>query len=108
MANITLSHKQSAICRKKISVNHPRGKTDKRSKGYNTLGQLVSMVFCQFSNYDSLRDISNWLNSANGNSNQPGICRAPLKSTVAYQNAQRDSPVFRDILYETYRHSGHY
>ena len=60
-------------------------KTDKYWKGQNTWGQLVSMVFCRFSNCDSGRDISNGLNSANGNLNHPGICRALSKSAVDYQ-----------------------
>ena len=30
--------------------------------------------------------------------------RAPSKSTVAYQNAHRDSGVFRDIFYALYSH----
>ena len=80
--------------------------TDKHSKGYDTWSQLVSMVFSQFSQCDSVRDISNGLKSATGNLNHLGISRAPSKSTVAYQNANRDSCVFRDIFYSTYRYFG--
>ena len=64
------------------------------------------MVFCQFSNCDSVRDISNGLKSATGNLNHLGISRAPSKSTVAYQNAHRDCSVFRDIFYRLYQHFG--
>ncbi len=64
------------------------------------------MVFCQFSNCNSVRDISNGLKSATGNLNHLGIIRAPSKSTVAYQNAHRDSNVFRDIFYALSRHFG--
>ena len=63
-------------------------------------------MFCQFSGCDSVRDISNGLNSANGNLNHLGICRAPFKSTVAYQNAKRDSGVFRRIFYALLAHFG--
>ena len=80
--------------------------TDKHCKGYDTWSQLVSMVFCQFSQCDSVRDISNGLRSATGNLNHLGIRRAPSKSTVAYQNAHRDSGVFRDIFYALYSHFG--
>ena len=73
--------------------------TDKFCKGYNTWSQLISMIFCQFSCCDSVRDISNGLKSATGNLNHLGISRAPSKSTVAYQNANRDSNVFREIFY---------
>ena len=80
--------------------------TDKHCKGYDTWSQFVSMVFCQFSQCDSLRDISNGLRSATGNLNHLGISRAPSKSTVAYQNANRDSGVFRNIYYALYAHFG--
>ena len=81
-------------------------KTDKHSKGYDTWSQFISMMFCQLSGCDSVRDISNGLNSANGNLNHLGICRAPSKSTVAYQNAKRDSGVFRRIFYALLAHFG--
>ncbi len=81
-------------------------RTDKHCKGYDTWSQLVSMIFCQFSCCDSVRDISNGLKSATGNLNHLGISRAPSKSTVAYQNAQRNGCVFRDIFYMLYRHFG--
>lgn len=55
---------------------------------------------------DSVRDISNGLKSATGNLNHLGISRAPSKSTVAYQNAHRDSSVFRDIFYSLFHHFG--
>lgn len=80
--------------------------TDKHCKGYDTWSQFVSMMFSQFSNCDSVRDISNGLNSANGNLNHLGIARAPSKSTIAYQNAHRNSKVFRDIYYATFQHFG--
>lgn len=80
--------------------------TDKHCKGYDTWSQLVSMVFCQFSQCDSVRDISNGLKSATGNLNHLGISRAPSKSTVAYQNANRKSDVFRDIFYKLYGYFG--
>ena len=81
-------------------------KTDKHSKGYDTWSQFISMMFCQLSGCDSVRDISNGLNSANGNLNHLGICRAPSKSTVAYQNTKRDSGVFRRIFYALLAHFG--
>ena len=80
--------------------------TDKHCKGYDTWSQFVSIMFSQFSNCDSVRDISNGLNSANGNLNHLGIARAPSKSTIAYRNAHRNSKVFRDIYYATFQHFG--
>ena len=107
MANITLFAQAIGRlpkeCIRKIIREE---KTDKHSKGYNTWSQFISMMFCQFSGCDSVRDISNGLNSANGNLNHLGICRAPSKSTVAYQNAKRDSGVFRRIFYALLAHFG--
>ena len=107
MANITLFAQAIGRlpkeCIRKIIREE---KTDKHSKGYDTWSQFISMMFCQFSGCDSVRDISNGLNSANGNLNHLGICRAPSKSTVAYQNAKRDSDVFRRIFYALLAHFG--
>ena len=107
MANITLFAqaigKLPKECIRKIIREE---KTDKHSKGYDTWSQFISMMFCQFSGCDSVRDISNGLNSANGNLNHLGICRAPSKSTVAYQNAKRDRGVFRRIFYALLAHFG--
>ena len=107
MANITLFAqaigKLPKECIRKIIREE---KMDKHSKGYDTWSQFISMMFCQFSGCDSVRDISNGLNSANGNLNHLGICRAPSKSTVAYQNAKRDSGVFRRIFYALLAHFG--
>lgn len=107
MANITLFaqaiSKLPKECIRKIIREE---KTDKHSKGYDTWSQFISMMFCQFSGCDSVRDISKGLNSANGNLNHLGICRAPSKSTVAYQNAKRDSGVFRRIFYALLAHFG--
>ena len=107
MANITLFAQiisqlpQEKICK----IINERG-TDEHCKGYNTWSQFVSMVFSLYSGCDSVRDISNGLKSATGNLNHLGISRAPSKSTVAYQNANRDSSVFREIFYMLLRHFG--
>ena len=107
MANITLfAQAIGKLPKENIRKIIRQAKTDKHCKGYNTWSQFISMMFCQFSGCDSVRDISNGLNSANGNLNHLSISRAPSKSTVAYQNAHRESKVFRDIYYEIYRYFG--
>ncbi len=104
MANMTLfAQAIGKLPKENIRKIIREAKTDKHCKGYNTWSQFLSMMFCQFSSCDSVRDISNGLNSANGNLNHLNISRAPSKSTVAYQNEHRDSTVFRDIFYEMYR-----
>ena len=76
MTQITLFAQVIALLPKEIirKIIRDAG-TDKHCKGYNTWIQLVSMIFCQFSNCDSVRDISNGLKSATGNLNHPGISR---------------------------------
>src|SRR5210317_710506 len=74
--------------------------TDKHQKGYTSWTHLVSMLFCQFAKSQSVRDISNGLKSATGNLNHLGIQKAPSKSTISYQNKNRDWTLFRDYYYQ--------
>ena len=74
--------------------------TDKHNKGFNSWTHLVSMLFCQFSKSQSVRDISNGLRSATGNLNHLGVEKAPSKSTLSYQNQRRDWELFRDYYYK--------
>lgn len=91
MANITLfAQVIGKMPKENIRKIIRTARTDKHCKGYDAWSQLVSMIFCQFSYCDSVRDISNGLKSATGNLNHLGISRAPSKSTIAYQNANRN------------------
>lgn len=80
--------------------------TDKHSKGCDTWTHLVSMIFCQFANCISLRDISGGMRSAMGNLNHLGVERAPTKSTLSYQNEHRASNVFCEIYQTVMHHLG--
>ena len=80
--------------------------TDKHAKGFNSWSHLVSMVFCQFANCVSLREISNGLKSATGNLNHLGITRAPSKSNLAYQNEHRSSDMFKECYYRLLEYFG--
>lgn len=80
--------------------------TDKHCKGFNTWSHLVSMIFCQFADCVSLREISNGLHSANGNLNHLGMSHAPSKSNLAYQNERRNSAFFRDCYYALLNYFG--
>ena len=75
---------------------------DKHSKGCDTWTHLVSMIFCQFADCVSLRDIAAGMQSASGNLNHLGVEEALSKSTLGYQNKNRGSDVFRDIYYTIY------
>lgn len=80
--------------------------TDKHQKGFNSWTHLITMLFCQFAKTQSVRDISNGLRSATGNLNHLGIQRAPSKSTISYQNKNRDWTLFRDYYYQLLSHLG--
>ena len=53
------------------------------------------MLFCQFSKFNSLRDVCNGLKSASGNLNHLGLRLSPAKSSLSYQNKHRDWTVFK-------------
>jgi len=101
MSNITLfSQIVSKLSRQKFSKLVKEHETDKHSKGYNSWTHLVSMLFCQFAKSQSVRDISNGLHSATGNLNHLGIQKAPSKSSISYQNKNRNWELFRAYYYQ--------
>ena len=107
MANLTLfSQIISRLDRLKFSKLVKDKQTDKHEKVYNSWTQLVSMLFCQFAKSQSVRDISNGLRSATGNLNHLGISKAPSKSSISYENKNRNWELFRDYYYELLEHLG--
>ena len=100
MSNITLfSQIISKLDRSKFNKIVASRQTDKHNKGYNSWTHLVSMLFCQFAKSVSVRDISNGLRSATGNLNHLGIQKAPSKSSISYQNKNRDYNIFKDYYF---------
>ena len=92
MANITLfAQVIRLIPREIIHRSVKKHGTDKHAKGFNSWRHLVTMIFSQFSGSVSLRQISEGLQSATGNLNHLGLSRAPYKSNISYQNANRSS-----------------
>jgi hypothetical protein len=61
------------------------------------------MLYCQFGNCQSIRDISFGLRSATGNLNHPGVTRAPSKSSISYINAHRGWTFFRDVYFSLFK-----
>ena len=101
MTNITLfSQIISKISRQSFGKLVQEYSSDKHSKGYNSWTHLVSMLFCQFAKSQSVRDISNGLRSATGNLNHLGIQKAPSKSSISYQNKNRNWELFRAYYYK--------
>lgn len=101
MSNITLFGQIiSKLSRQKFSTLVKEHETDKHAKGYNSWTHLVSMLFCHFAKSQSVRDISNGLRSATGNLNHLGIQKAPSKSSISYQNKNRNWELFRSYYYQ--------
>lgn len=100
MVNVTLfSQIISKLDRSRFKNLVQSHQTDKHQKGFNSWSHLVTMLFCQFAKSQSLRDISNGLRSATGNLNHLAMNSAPSKSTVGYQNQNRNWELFRDYYY---------
>jgi len=74
--------------------------TDKHQKGITSWTHLVTMLFCQFSKLNSLRDVCNGLKSTSGNLNHLGLQRAPCKSSLSYQNKNRDWELFQAYYFK--------
>lgn len=76
-----------------------RHQTDKHQKGITSWTHLVTMLFCQFSKLNSLRDVCNGLRSASGNLNHLNIKVPPSKSSLSYINQHRDWQLFKDYYF---------
>ena len=75
-------------------------KSDKHNKGINSWTHLVSMLFMQLANANSLRDISNGLRSATGNLSHLGVKKPPCKSSMSYINEHRTYQIFEDLYFK--------
>ena len=105
MRNITLFSQIIRLIPREIFNSLVRKyKSDHSVKGINSWTHLIAMLFSQFGNCQSLRDISNGLRSATGNLNHMGVLRAPSKSTIGYINAHSDWRLFRDLYFKLLEH----
>lgn len=101
MANLTLfAQIVSKFDRYQFKQLVREEKSDKFNKGLNSWTHFISMIFCQFSKSNSLRDIANGLRSATGNLNHLGIKKAPSKSSISYQNKHRDWKLFQRYYFK--------
>jgi len=91
------------IPRNIIHKNVDAHEADFNCKGINAWTHLVAMLYCQFGNCQSIRDISFGLRSATGNLNHLGVTRAPSKSSISYINAHRSWTFFRDVYFSLYK-----
>jgi len=107
MVNVKLfSQIISKLDRSKFKKLVDKKQTDKHNKGYTSWTHLALMLLCKVAKRKFVRDISNSLRSATGNLNHLGISRAPSKSTISYQNKNRNREVFRDYYFELLKSLG--
>jgi len=92
MVNVTLfSQILNHIDRNQFTKAVEQYGTDKHNKGINSWTHLVSMLFCQLSKAQSIRNITNGLMSITGDLNHLGIQgKTPKKSSLSYINAHRE------------------
>lgn len=88
------------LCRNSFTTLTKKHQTDKHSKGIDSWTHLITMLFCQFSKLNSLRDVTNGLKSASGNLNHLGLKVSPSKSSLSYQNQNREWHLFQDYYFK--------
>ena len=100
MANVTLfAQIMQTLDRAGFKKLVKKYSSDKHAKGITSWTHLVTMLFCQFSKLNSLRDVCNGLKSSSGNLNHLGVNRAPCKSSLSYQNKHREWGLFKDYYF---------
>jgi hypothetical protein len=72
-------------------------KTEYRSKGFSSWDQFVSMLFCQFAQASSLREITYGLQSCEGKLSHLNI-KPPKRSTLSYANNGRTWLLYKDLF----------
>jgi len=72
---------------------------DRYSKRFSSWDHLVALLFCQFAQSKSLREISHGLTACLGKLNHLGVRHSPNKSTLAYANKHRDWTLFEGMFY---------
>jgi hypothetical protein len=78
-------------------------KAERHARGFSSWDHFVSMLFCQISDAQSLREITGGLASCEGKLEQFGIT-APNKSTLSYANRNRPWQLFENVFYNTFQH----
>ena len=73
-------------------------KSARYAKGFSCWTQCVAMLFCQFAQSKSLREISDGLRLTHGKLNHLRIEAAPSKSTLAYANAHRPAELYERLF----------
>ena len=73
-------------------------KVERNAKGFSSWDQYVAMLFCQFAQAKSLREISDGLAVTCGKLNHLGLHTAPNKSTLSYANIHRPWVFYQNLF----------
>jgi len=73
--------------------------SSKHSKGFSCWDQFVAMLFCQFGQAHSLREICGGLATSLGKMVHLGLSKAPSRSTLAYANEHRPWQLYQKLFY---------
>ena len=73
---------------------------ERNAKGFSSWDQLVAMLFCQFAQAKSLREICDGLAVTCGKLIHLGMRNAPAKSTLSYANEHRTFELFRSLFFQ--------
>lgn len=73
---------------------------ERNTKGFRSWDQFVAMLFGQFAQCGSLREITCGLGSAVGKLKHLGLEEAPSRSTLAYANQKRPWQVFEAVFHQ--------
>jgi len=74
-------------------------KADRHAKGFSSWTQMVSMLFCQLAQAQSLREITSGLRCCVGKLNHLGLAEAPKRSTLSYANEHRPWQLYEKQFY---------
>src|SRR5258708_13329850 len=74
-------------------------KADRHAKGFSSWTQMVSMLFCQLAQAQSLREITSGLRCCVWKLNHLGLAEAPKRSTLSYANAHRSWQLYEKQFY---------
>jgi hypothetical protein len=72
---------------------------ERHAKGFSSWDQYVAMLFCQFAQAKSLREISDGLAVTCGKLSHLGLSAAPAKSTLSYANAHRPYQLYQNSFF---------
>lgn len=75
--------------------------TDKHAHTLDTRSHVISMLFCQLADCQSLRDFTLGMKGISRELNHLGLVKAPFRNALSWQNKHRNAGVAREIYMRT-------